>query len=136
METKNTITYNNQVELRIKLWSNSNPNDVAEKLRLNRNARAQTKLPLKDLIFVLNHIFRWVFPHRLYLKELIDMENECHKIYIEKLRNNGIRFNLDLLENGRTLVGRKKISKDTGIPESIILDYVRARLPKQIRREF
>jgi len=98
----------------------------------------KTKLPFEELIFVLNHIFRWVFPRRIYLKELIDTENECHKIYIEKLRNHGIRFNLDLLENGRTRIGREKLSKDTSIPESIILDHVNradmSRLPFSNRK--
>jgi len=98
----------------------------------------ETKLPFEDLILVLNYIFRWVFPHRLYLKELIDTENECHKTYIEKLRNRRIRFNLDILENGRTREGREKLSRDTGIPESFILDLVNladmSRLPYSNRK--
>jgi hypothetical protein len=98
----------------------------------------KTKLPFEDLILVLNHIFRWVFPRRLYLRELIDMENERHKIYIEKLRNRRIRFNLDILENGRTREGREKLSKDIGIPESFIFDLVNladmSRLPYSNRK--
>jgi predicted MPP superfamily phosphohydrolase len=98
----------------------------------------KTKLPFEDLILVINYVFRWVFPRRLYLRELIDTENECHKIYIEKLRNRRIRFNLDILENGRTREGRKKLSKDTGIPESSILDLVNvadmSRLPYSNRK--
>ncbi len=98
----------------------------------------KTKLPFEDLIFVLNHIFHWVFPHRLYLRELIDTENGCRKIGIEKLRNRGIRFNYDVLENGGTRIGREKLSKDTGIPESVILDFVNladmSRLPYSNRK--
>ena len=98
----------------------------------------KTKLPFEDLILVLHHIFRWVLPRRLYLRELINTENECHKIYIEKLRNRRIRFNLDILENGRTREDRKKLSKDTGIPESFILDLVNladmSRLPYSNRK--
>ena len=98
----------------------------------------ETKLPFVDLILVINYIFRWVFPRRLYLRELIDTENECHKIYIEKLRNRRIRFNLDILENGRTREGREKLYKDTGIPESFILDLVNladmSRLPYSNRK--
>jgi hypothetical protein len=98
----------------------------------------KTELPFEDLIFVLNHIFRWVFPRRLYLRDFIDTENEFHRIYVEKLRNRRIRFNLDILENGRTREGRKKLSKDTGIPESSILDLVNladmSRLPYSNRK--
>lgn len=98
----------------------------------------KTKLPFEDLILVLNHIFRWVFPRLLYLRELIDTENECHKVCIKKLRNRRIRFNLDVLENGRTREGREKLSKDTGIPESFILDLVNladmSRLPYSNRK--
>jgi hypothetical protein len=98
----------------------------------------RTKLPFEELLLVLNHIFRWVLPHRLYLRELIDTENECHKISIEKLRNHRIRFNLDILENGRTREGREKLFKDTGIPESFIVDFVNladmSRLPYSNRK--
>jgi hypothetical protein len=69
---------------------------------------------------------------------LIDTENERHKIYIEKLRNRRIRFNLDILENGRTREGREKLSKDIGIPESFIFDLVNladmSRLPYSNRK--
>ena len=98
----------------------------------------KTKLPFEELLLVLNHIFRWVLPHRLYLRELIDAENVCQKVYLEKLRNRRIRFNLDILENGRTREGRKKLFKDTGIPESFILDFVNladmSRLPYSNRK--
>src|SRR4030042_1765303 len=91
-----------------------------------------------DVKLVLNHIFRWVFPHRLYLRELINTENESHKIYIKKLRNRRIRFNLDILENGRTREGREKLSKEKGIPESFILGLVNladlSRLPYTNRK--
>ncbi|MCX6653979.1 MAG: DUF4332 domain-containing protein [Candidatus Bathyarchaeota archaeon] len=102
------------------------------------NFLRKTKLPFEELLLILNHIFHWVFPHRLYLRELIDTENECHKTYIEKLRYRRIRFNLDILENGRTREGREKLFKDTGIPESFILIFVNladmSRLPYSNRK--
>ena len=98
----------------------------------------KTELPFEDLIFTLNYVFRWVLPHSLYLKELIDTENESHKNYIEKLRIRRIRFNLDILECGRTREGREKLSKETGIPKSFILDLVNladmSRLPYSNRK--
>jgi hypothetical protein len=98
----------------------------------------KTKLLFEELLLVLNHIYHWVFPRRLYLRELIDTENECNNIYIEKFKNRGIRFNLDILENGRTREGREKLFQDTGIPESFILYLVNladmSRLPYSNRK--
>jgi hypothetical protein len=98
----------------------------------------KTQLSFDDLIFTLNYIFRWVLPHRLYLRELIDRENESHKNYVEELRKCKIRFNLDLLEYGRTREGREKLSKETGIPKSFIVDLVNladvSRLPYSNRK--
>jgi len=98
----------------------------------------KTQLHFEDLITTLNYIFRWVLPHNLYLRELIDIENEAHRNYIEELRIRGIRFNLDILEHGRTRDGREKLSKETGIPELFIVDIVNladmSRLPYSNRK--
>jgi Domain of unknown function (DUF4332) len=98
----------------------------------------KTKLPFEELLLVLNHIFHWVFPRRLYLMEFIDTENECNKVYSEIFKNRGIRFNLDILEDGRTREGREKLFQDTGIPESFILYFVNladmSRLPYSNRK--
>jgi len=83
----------------------------------------RSELAFTDLISALNYIFRWVLPFRnVYLKKLIDANNEIYKEYIEKLRERNIKFNLDLLEYGRTKKGRKKISLETGTPETFILN--------------
>lgn len=85
----------------------------------------KTKLPFKDMISVLNYIFRWVLPFRnLYLRQLIDVSNETHKEYLERLKKLNIKFNLDLLEHGRTRASREKISKETGIPEAFIVNLL------------
>lgn len=98
----------------------------------------ETKFPFKDLISVLNHIFRWVLPHNLYLRELIEAEEQAHKKYIEELRKLNIRFNLDILERGRTIEGREKISEETRIPKAFVFDLVNradmSRLPYSNRR--
>lgn len=102
------------------------------------NFLRKTQLPFEDLISTLNYIFRWVLPHSLYLRELIDIENESHKNYIEELRIRGIRFNLDILEYGRTRDGREKLSKETGIQKLFIFDLVNladmSRLPYSNRK--
>lgn len=99
----------------------------------------KTKLPFKDLISVLNYIFRWVLPFRnVYLKQLIDINNKTHLGYIRELTKLNIKFNLDILEYGRTREGRAKISNETGIPEAVILNLVNradlTRLPYMSRK--
>ncbi|HUT16972.1 MAG TPA: DUF4332 domain-containing protein, partial [Acidobacteriota bacterium] len=83
----------------------------------------KSELAFIDLISALNYMFRWVLPFRnVYLKKLIATNNEAHKEYIEKLIERNIKFNLDILEYGRTKEGRKKISIETGTPETFILN--------------
>lgn len=85
----------------------------------------KTKLPFKDLISVLNYIFRWVLPFRnLYLRDLVDPKNETHRKHIEGLRKLDIKFNLDILEHCRTIKGRDKVSEETGIPKAFIVNLV------------
>lgn len=98
----------------------------------------KTKLPFENPVLVLNHIFRWVLPHRLYLRELIDTDDETERQYIEILRERGIRFNLDILEHGWSGKGRKTLSQKTGVPEDFILSLVNgadmSRLPYSNRK--
>ena len=87
----------------------------------------------------MNYVFRWVLPFRnVYLKQLIDPENESHMAYIKKLKENNIKFNLDILECCRTRKGRAKLSETTKIPEDFILDLVNradlTRLPYMSKR--
>jgi len=98
----------------------------------------KTKLPFTDLVLVLNHIFRWVLPHKLYLRELIDTKDETEKHYVEILRQHGTRFSLDILERGWSEKGRKTLTEETGIPEDFILSLVNSadmsRLPYSNRK--
>jgi hypothetical protein len=83
-----------------------------------------TKVPFRELIRLLNHIFRWVLPFSAPIKEFIDNDNEDHMLTAKKLREIGIKNNLDLLELGGTSDGRSMISAQTGVSESFILDLV------------
>ena len=84
-----------------------------------------TKILFRDLIYVLNYIFRWVLPFRnVYLRQLIDSDNESHIVYVKKLRDQDIKFNLDAVECCRTIEGRAKLSEKARIPEDFILDLV------------
>jgi len=118
-----------------------NYSDLISKVENKEKCKAfldKTQLLFEDLIYALNHIFRWVLPHSVYLRELIDTENESHKNHIEDLRKHGMRFNMDALEYGRTRVDREKLSKETGIPERFILSLVNladmSRLPYSNRK--
>ena len=98
----------------------------------------KAQLSFEDFIATLNFVFRWVLPHKLYLRELIDAKNESCKNYLVELRKHKIRFNFDILEYGRAGEGREKLAKETGIPESFILDLVNladmSRLPYSNRK--
>jgi len=86
---------------------------------------SHAKLPFKDFISSLNYIFRWVLPFRnVYLRQLVDTGNEVQKEHIERLRKHDIKFNLDILEHGRTKKERINLSKETGIPEDFLFDLV------------
>ncbi|MFX0116719.1 MAG: DUF4332 domain-containing protein, partial [Candidatus Hodarchaeota archaeon] len=98
----------------------------------------RTELSFEDFVSTINCVFRWILPHRLYLRELIDMKNDSHKNNIKELRNHKIRFNLDILEYAGTQESREKISMETGISKSFILDLVNladlSRLPYSNRK--
>lgn len=86
---------------------------------------SQAGLPFEEFISALNYIFRWVLPFRnVYLRQLADTSNEVHKDHIESLRDHEIKFNLDILEHGRTKKGRMKLSRETEIPEDFLSDLV------------
>ena len=98
----------------------------------------KTGLSFRELISALNYIFRWVLPFCLYLRESIDPNDETQKGYLEELKKIGIRFNLDALERGRTEENRKRISRETAIPEAFIRILVNradmTRLPYSNRK--
>ncbi|MHA1949237.1 MAG: DUF4332 domain-containing protein [Candidatus Thorarchaeota archaeon] len=83
-----------------------------------------SKIPFRELIRLLNHIFRWGLPFTAPIKEFLDKENETHMVFAKKLRELGIKNNLDLLEQGRTHNDRGMIATQTGIPESFVLELV------------
>lgn len=127
-ESLNALKVENYTDLIHKIENKEKSEDFLRK----------TQLPFEDLIFALNYIFRWVLPHRFYLRELIDTKDKTQDNYIDELRMKKIRFNLDILEYGRIREGREKLSKETGIPRSFISDLVNladmSRLPYSNRK--
>jgi hypothetical protein len=78
----------------------------------------------EDLIQALNYLFRWVLPFKLYLRELVDLEDEVHQGNLKRLNQHGVKSNLDMLESGRSGSGRTEMSKATGIDINLILELV------------
>jgi len=105
-----------------------NYNDLVDKVDTREKCEdlvRKAKLPFQDLISTLNYIFRWVLPFKnVYLRQLVDESNAVEVDYVKRLSEHNIRFNLDILEHGRTNKGREKLSEETGIPEAFILDLV------------
>ena len=84
----------------------------------------KTKIPFPELIRLLNHLFRWVLPFAVPLKEFLDKDIDDHMLTAKRLRELGIKNNLDLLEQGLTQVDRADISAQIGISKSFLLDLV------------
>ncbi len=82
------------------------------------------KLTLNDIFSLLKYLLYWVLPSRVYLRELIEKDDSTALTYITTLRENGIRFTLDILEKGRTKRGRREIAENTKIPKDFIYDIV------------
>ena len=83
----------------------------------------KTGLAIYEIVRVLHYLLNWVLPTRKYLRELIEKENQTAMQDVVCLRENGIRFTLDILENGRTKQGREEIARVTGIPEDRVFEY-------------
>lgn len=85
---------------------------------------SNTDINFEELIQTLNYLFRWVLPFRLYIRELIDVDNDTHKAHLGTLMQRELKSNLDVLEHCRTRTGRAELSRATGISETFILDLV------------
>jgi hypothetical protein len=81
-----------------------------------------TDVNFEELIQTLNYLFRWVLPFKLYLRELIDVDNNTYLAHLETLKQHKLKSNLDMLEHCRTRTGRTELSRATGISEIFILD--------------
>ena len=83
---------------------------------------AQADLTLEQIISMLKYLLYWVLPSKIYLRELIDQQDEQVIAYITTLRDHDIRFTLDMLQHGRTLRERAALAQATHIPEVFLTD--------------
>lgn len=76
------------------------------------------------LIQTLHYLLRWVLPFRTPMREFIDADDDVEVKYLEALKKQKIGSNLDLLEVGRTRVGRVQLASTTGIPVAFVVALV------------
>jgi Domain of unknown function (DUF4332) len=103
----------------------------------------QTDLDFEQLVQTLNYLFRWVLPFKAPLREFVDADSVTSTTYLEILKKQRIRSNLDLLEAGRAAAGRVQLSNSTGISMAFLtalvhrtdisrLAYVRGKTVKHL----
>lgn len=81
-------------------------------------------LALSVIIDLLKYLLKWVLPTKSYLAELVDEDALKALELISTLRQNGVRFTLDILETGRTKQGREEMARRAGVPEAFIFEMV------------
>jgi len=84
----------------------------------------KTDFGFDQLIQTLNYVLRWVLPFRTSLREFVDTDNDVDAKYLEALKKQKIGSNLDLLEVGRTEVGRVQLASSTEIPVAFVIALV------------
>lgn len=75
----------------------------------------------EELIQLLKYLFRWVFPFRCPVRELVESISWQGEDYLPRLKEFKIRSNLDVLEKCRTKKGRAVLAKETELNHDFIL---------------
>jgi hypothetical protein len=73
---------------------------------------------------LLDFVKRWIIPYPAQLRQLFDPSDQALLGHFEKLKEHKIANSYALLEQGRTKPGREALAAQTGVPESVILDFV------------
>ena len=79
-------------------------------------------IPTGDIVGVLKYLLYWVLPGKKDLNQLILPTDTQKKANNAILREHGIRSNLDMLEKGSSLAGRKKLAAQSGLPLEFITE--------------
>ncbi|MFW9907008.1 MAG: DUF4332 domain-containing protein [Candidatus Thorarchaeota archaeon] len=92
-----------------------------------------SNVSFEDLIVLLNCFMRWILPFPRPIRDFIDSDDEEQLEFISRLRDRGIRNNLDMLEQCRTPEKRNEIAVLDEIPLDFIVGLSQradiARLP-------
>ncbi len=92
----------------------------------------RTSLGARDVMAALKYLVYWFIPSTKLLSGLVDKESPANNAIL-KLRELGIRTNLDILQKGHTLAGRKALAKNSDVAEELVSELVNradlSRLP-------
>jgi len=92
----------------------------------------------EEFIDVLNYLLRWAFPFQTASRELLDHENQQEMSGYEVLKQHKLMNSFDILEQGRTMKGRRALAERTGLPPDFVTSLAHradiARLP-YVRRK-
>ena len=95
--------------------------DTVEEPGECENFVAYSNIPFRDLVVLLNCLFRWILPFSRPIRDFIDSDESLHLNYLASMRKRGIRYNLDLIDQCRTSSGRDSMSVLADVPRDFIL---------------
>ena len=93
----------------------------------------KNKLRFEDVTDVLMFLLRWELPFHTATRELLEHKDAQEMAFYEVLKQRKLTASFDLVEGGRTLLGRQALIEITRLPEDFITRIVHradiARLP-------
>jgi len=96
------------------------------------------KLNFEEFIDVLNYLLRWAFPFQTTSRELLEHESSQEMSFYNALKKHKFMNSFDILEQGRTLAGRRILATLTELPLDFVTSLAHradiARLP-YVRRK-
>jgi hypothetical protein len=83
----------------------------------------QKEIPAEEIAGLLKYLFYWFIPRKKRLEESVRSDPIISDA-VKVLHSMGVRFNLDMLQQGYTAAGRKALADSSKLPETIILELV------------
>jgi hypothetical protein len=81
---------------------------------------SRNNINFEEFIDVLTYLLRWAFPFQTSSRELLEHENLQEMSFYNHLKEHRLMNSFDILEQGRTVGGRRALADLTGLP----LDFV------------
>jgi hypothetical protein len=83
----------------------------------------QKEIPAEEIAGLLKYLFYWFIPRKKRLEESVRSDLKISDA-VKVLHSMGVRFNLDMLQQGYTAAGRKALADSSNLPVTIILELV------------